>query len=290
MRIGIFTVHHKEGMRTLQQYPFTPFMVGCSGNPPPGFFGDNKGINLESSGFRSESYGELRAHYSVWKNHLNDYDVVGFQHYRRFFYFDTPELREVFPEGEVIKRSLSRHPNIYVNFGVKDFARLIDAMDSVSESIVKKVQFYTDGGIVSTQRLMTGKSVASFFRETHKRDHWDILSSILIKRGGRFSIINQEMENNFWTPYCTMFIMKSSVFSNIMESLFDVMESVEAEFRSKGIEVEGRDLGYIAERLIAMLVLDYISTRPQLDLFELPMISCLAQYESGIYTSVGRAI
>ncbi|BAI76901.1 hypothetical protein AZL_f01410 (plasmid) [Azospirillum sp. B510] len=290
MRIGIFTVHHKEGMKTPQAYPFIPFMVGCSGTLPSGFFGDNMGRNLQDSGFQSASYGELRAHYSVWKNHLNDFDVVGFQHYRRFFFFDTPELRELFPEAEMIRRAVSRHPNLYINFGMRDFERLINAMNSVSESIARSIKNYTENGIVCTQRLLTGKSIASFFREVHKDYHWDIFSSILQKRGGKFSVFNYELENNFWAPYCTMFMMKSSIFSDIMETLFDVMREVELEFQAKGIEIEGRDLGYIAERLIAVIVLDYVFRNPESNLFDLPMVSCLSQYESGIYTSVGRAI
>ncbi|MCG5238951.1 DUF4422 domain-containing protein [Azospirillum doebereinerae] len=290
MRIGLFTVHHKEGILTPTQAPFVPFMVGCTSAPPDGFMGDHAGVSLGSLGHNAGSYGDLRAQFSVWKNSINQYDVIGFQQYRRLYFFDNRTMRRLFSETEVMTRATLRHPSIFINAGRSGFERYIQALDQSTDEISSYIEKATASSIIVNRRLVTNEGMVELFKRIHDKEHWDLLVSILHKKGGNYPIIAGEAVHNKWAPYCNMFIARTEVFSQILESLFDIMFEVERNIDlSAGLQLE-RSLAYIAERLMAMIIIEYAAANPEIGLIDLPVVNYVDHLGDGIYSSLGRII
>ena len=73
----------------LMELPFHEFFLAIQGGVAVSecslpYQSDNTGVNISN---KNKSYCELTCHYWAWKN-LKDVDIVGLNHYRRYFDFE----------------------------------------------------------------------------------------------------------------------------------------------------------------------------------------------------------
>ena len=80
MDVKIFTMTHKKFIPPVDPI-YIPLHVGRKSSPDIGYMGDDTGDSISEW---NHYFGELTGVYWVWKN-IQDADIVGICHYRRFF-------------------------------------------------------------------------------------------------------------------------------------------------------------------------------------------------------------
>ncbi|TWA82768.1 uncharacterized protein DUF4422 [Azospirillum brasilense] len=291
MRIGLFTVHHTLGARMPVASPFIPFMVGCAEGPAPtGYLGDGVGMSLKTAGHPAERYGDLRAAFSVWKNCLNDYDIIGFQQYRRLYFFDTPSIRKNFPQTEAGLKILHRHPNYHLNIGNEGFGQYVDALEQASGEVVDLIVRLTNRGVIVNRRLLLDGSIEHHFHKVHPGCHLDVVKDILKSRGGRMADIATDLTTVTWAPFCNMYIARTAIFDQIITDVFDIMFEAEERILALPGGQQERSLAFVAERLLAALLVDIGVRAPDTHLIDVPVLSLVPDFGNDLVQSVGRVI
>ena len=85
MRLKLFSCHHLRPESTCNTEIFQTLVSNLPAPEDGSFMSDLDGVNIAGD----NRYSELRHQYFVWKNLLDSYDYIGFEHYRRPFFIDT---------------------------------------------------------------------------------------------------------------------------------------------------------------------------------------------------------
>ena len=81
-KTGMFILMHKK-TKVFKRKGYYKLHVGAiNGKKFKSDFYDDEGNNIS---IKNPNYCELTGIYNIWKNHLNDFDIFGFVHYRRYF-------------------------------------------------------------------------------------------------------------------------------------------------------------------------------------------------------------
>ena len=82
MKVQMLIASHKQYKMPNNDEIYDPIFVGAASkhNVPDGFQSDDTGDNISSE---NSHFNELTATYWAWKN--SDADVIGLNHYRRYF-------------------------------------------------------------------------------------------------------------------------------------------------------------------------------------------------------------
>ena len=91
MRLKIFSCHHLQPRFTCNTEIFQTLVSNIPSPADGSFMSDLDGINIAHDNL----YAELRHQYFVWKNFIEDYDYIGFEHYRRPFFIDPLPAAEL---------------------------------------------------------------------------------------------------------------------------------------------------------------------------------------------------
>src|SRR5580698_1320021 len=97
MRLKIFSCHHLKPEFTCNTEIFQTLVSNLPAPDDGSFMSDLSGINIADDNL----YAELRHQFYVWKNLIEDYDYIGFEHYRRPFFIDplpSERLAAEFPD------------------------------------------------------------------------------------------------------------------------------------------------------------------------------------------------
>src|SRR6204780_4712463 len=90
MRLKIFSCHHLKPEFTCNTEIFQTLVSNLPEAEDGSFMSDLGNINIAGDNL----YAELRHQFYVWKNLIEDYDYIGFEHYRRPFFIDPlPAVR-----------------------------------------------------------------------------------------------------------------------------------------------------------------------------------------------------
>ena len=79
MRLKIFSCHHLRPEFTCNTEIFQTLVSNLPEPADGSFMSDLGGINMANNNL----YSELRHQFFVWKNLIDSYDYIGFEHYRR---------------------------------------------------------------------------------------------------------------------------------------------------------------------------------------------------------------
>lgn len=234
--LKMFSIGYKEVPYTLPPGWIEPFAVGelalTATNCP---YRDNDGENI--AGLNS-SFGELTAHYWVWKN-LKEVPYVGFCHYRRYFNFiEYPQI--AFPK---LLASPSSEIMQFLNQ---------DAQKTMALRILES----TD--VIATRQYCLPQTIRDQFCESHPPYIWDEFIRAISKVSPPWLSkylpwFDVSREFRFYP----VFITRWEIFDEFCTLLFDVLFSVFENIGTLRSEDEARFRlerypAYLSERFMML--------------------------------------
>ena len=223
--IKIFICAHKEV--PLPQHPyFLPIQAGAALHEPiPGYQPDSEGDNIST---RNPHFCELTCHYWAWKN-LKDVDIVGLNHYRRFFDFTRK-----WPQFSADKQFVS----------TEDFLKQ-DYQFPNLEVLLKKYDIILP--ITRHWRVSNTEQYGDY----HIAKDWEMLRQIIKERSPQYMpAFEKTMDHSNKAVGYNMFITHWNHFETYSEWLFDILFEVERRVPPIDDPIQSRIYGYMSERLI----------------------------------------
>ena len=211
-----------------------PIQAGANrpGAVPLDMLADNTGRHISG---RGTAFGELCAHYWVWRNRT-DAEVVGFCNYRRYLFL-LPANRHF---GKV-------------EFLMQASPAEVRALTSASclataESILRYADF------IVPRALPLGNSIASQYRAVHRPGDWQVFCDVVRKRLPEFapSLPYLEVEQGFYRG--AIFCATWASFDAYMTALMEVLLDCEALVPPATEPYQQRIFAFLAERFFNLYV------------------------------------
>jgi len=270
MRLKIFTVHHFMPTQWVANDIFAPFVTGMSTASNPALISDEGGDNIA----HENSYGEMRAHYYVWKNLLSDYDYVGFQHYRRNFFFDQIPAASRDQLLTVLHRFvLQDHRLNFIDINPEAFGLYQRFFQQCDVTDIESIK-----GFVGRHDIIAVRPMHTLLKEQYAQGHvsadWDTLARLLPQHS-RFQRIPQQFTFDLQALYvCNMFIMSAAEFNEYMTFWWEFMTAFAKEVKPHADPYQSRVYGFISERIFSFYLFQRRMELPTLRFAELPVITC----------------
>ena len=223
--IKIFICAHKEVQ--LPQHPyFLPVQAGAALHEPIiGYQPDNEGDNISD---KNPHFCELTCHYWAWKN-LKNVDIVGLNHYRRYFDFTRK-----WPVFSADKHFISTDSFLSQEYIFPDLERLLQKYDIILP-------------IARHWRVSNTQQYADY----HIAKDWEMLRQIIRERSPQYiPAFEKTMDHSNKSVGYNMFITHWKHFDAYSEWLFDILFEVERRVPPIDDPVQSRIYGYMSERLI----------------------------------------
>lgn len=223
--IKIFICAHKEA--SLPQHPyFLPIQAGAALHDHiVGYQPDDEGDNISS---KNPHFCELTCHYWAWKN-LKDVDIVGLNHYRRFFNFTKK-----WPQFSADKSFISTEVFLNQEYQFPDIEKILKKYDIILP-------------IARHWRVSNTKQYGDY----HIAKDWEILRQIIKDCSPQYmSAFEKTMDHSNKAVGYNMFITHWKFFNTYSEWLFDILFEVERRVPPIDDPVQSRIYGYMSERLI----------------------------------------
>ena len=223
--IKIFICAHKEVQ--LPQHPyFLPVQAGAALHEPiVGYQPDNEGDNISD---KNPHFCELTCHYWAWKN-LKNVDIVGLNHYRRYFDFTKKWPRF----------SADKHFILTENF-LKRAYQFPDL-----ESLLQKYDIILP--VARHWRVSNTQQYADY----HIAKDWEMLRQIIKERHPEYiPAFEKTMDHCNKSVGYNMFITHWNHFDAYSKWLFDILFEVERRVPPIEDPIQSRIYGYMSERLI----------------------------------------
>ncbi|EFK31174.1 DUF4422 domain-containing protein [Lactobacillus delbrueckii] len=212
----IFVITHKEfKLHTKDADLYQPMLVGAAiGNKgDSSYIRDNSGDNISS---KNGSYCELTGIYWIWKNSKED--IVGIDHYRRYFVEKKSKFKQRYLTSEDIERCFKKYDIILPT---------------------RETEIYNH------------KSAKEFFIENHGKEVWNSTREIICR------LVPEYVEDFDWfanqkTGYCyNMMICNKKIFDDYCDWLFKILGELEKETDlTKYSDYNKRMYGFVSERLV----------------------------------------
>lgn len=213
--IKILIATHKD-YKMPKDNIYLPIQVGAEGKKKLEFIGDNTGDNISA---KNANYCELTALYWAWKN--LDCDIIGLNHYRRYFTLD---------------------PNVnYKDSNVFEYIlKEIDILNILNDYDI----------IVSKKKKMLFKTVESNYAQQHYINDLIITREVVKKLYPKYLDAFDVTMKKHEMSICNMFIMPKKLFNEYAEWLFKILFEVEKKTDITSYStLQKRIYGFISERL-----------------------------------------
>ena len=223
--IKIFICAHKEV--SLPQHPFfLPIQAGAALHEQiPGYQPDSEGDNISA---KNPHFCELTCHYWAWKN-LKNVDIVGLNHYRRYFDFQQKWPKFSADKHFISTESFLSQPYIFPN--LEDTLHNYDIILPVARH-----------WRVSNTRQ---------YGEYHIAKDWEMLRQIIKERSPLYiPAFEETMDHSNNSVGYNMFITHWKHFNTYSKWLFDILFEVERRVPPIADPIQSRIYGYMSERLI----------------------------------------
>lgn len=227
MKTDIYVVHHQEPNIALSDYP--PFITHIQTGRALqdvhlDMIGDDTGVSISE---KNKQYGELTAHYWVWKN-KQDSDIVGFQHYRRLFDFSS--RFSIYPGYEI---SFFFYNTILKHFSEKNILDIFKRHEWVIPKAIPCVP-----------------NIPEQFSTYHLKEDWDICWTIFLKKlSPSMKKYAPSFSNDSQLHACILYLTRFEHFDAAMTWLFDILEEIEP-LLPKRDGYQSRNIAFFAERLM----------------------------------------
>jgi hypothetical protein len=223
--IKIFICAHKEVQ--LPQHPyFLPIQAGASlRDNIKGYQPDNEGDNISD---KNPHFCELTCHYWAWKN-LKNVDIVGLNHYRRYFDFTRK-----WPQFSADKHFVSTEDFLKQDYIFPNLENLLSKHDIILP-------------VARHWRVSNTQQYADY----HIAKDWEMLRQIIKERHPEYMpSFEKTMDHSNKSVGYNMFITHWKYFNAYSEWLFDILFEVEKRVPPIDDPIQSRIYGYMSERLI----------------------------------------
>lgn len=223
--IKIFICAHKEV--PLPQHPFfLPIQAGAALHDHIlSYQPDDEGDNIS---IKNPNFCELTCHYWAWKN-LKDVDIVGLNHYRRYF-----DFQKKWPQFSADKRFVTTEEFLKKSYQFPDINNILQKYDIILP-------------IARHWRVSNTQQYADY----HIAKDWEILRQIIMERSPQFiPAFEKTMDHSNKAVGYNMFITHWKYFEDYSEWLFDILFEVERRVPPIDDPIQSRIYGYMSERLI----------------------------------------
>lgn len=211
---------------------------------------DDEGVSISE---KNPYYCELTALYWVWKN-TND-EIVGLNHYRRFFWLANPNLR-------CEQKNIMDYRELPDMIDASNVDRILEKYDI----ILPMKRFYLDG-------------VEKQYQLNNRKTDYDVTRDVVHDLCPEYLPSFENVSLGTGLYVCNMFIMKRRYFNQYMEWLFPILFEVEKRIAIPYDDTyQRRVFGFLAERLLNVFVL-----YNKLTVKELPMIFVSENYSQDSY-------
>lgn len=221
----IFICAHKEV--PLPQHPyFLPVQAGAALHDHiNGYQPDDEGDNIS---IKNPHFCELTCHYWVWKN-LKNVDIVGLNHYRRYFDFTRK-----WPQFSADKRFIETTSFLSQDYQFPDLEKLLSKYDIILP-------------VARHWRVSNTQQYADY----HIAKDWEILRQIIKERHPVYMpAFEKTMDHSNKSVGYNMFITHWEYFNAYSDWLFDILFEVERRVPPIKDPIQSRIYGYMSERLI----------------------------------------
>lgn len=201
---------------------------------------DDEGDHISD---RNSSYGELTAHYWMWKNLPADF--YGLFHYRRYFSFN-PALLPSDPWGNTIYPRLDEAAMSELNLNEAAMRAVIEPCDILAPAAIDL-------------RTKEFKSVRAQY--VGAPDHYgrdlDLIGEIIKQKRPEFEPFWRQYLDSDQAYFCNMFIMRREYFDRYSALLFELLEEHRRQTDvSSYSRRAGRVGGYLGERIFGAWYLE----------------------------------
>lgn len=223
--IKIFVCAHKEVELPKHPY-FLPVQAGAALHAPiAGYQPDSEGDNISQ---KNPHFCELTCHYWAWKN-LNGVDIVGLNHYRRYF-----DFQQQWPAFSADKRFVPVEEFLNRPYQFPDLDKMLDDYD-----------------IVLPKARHWRVSNTAQYGVYHIARDWEMLRQIIKERSPQYMpAFEKTMDRSNKAVGYNMFITRWKHFDEYSSWLFDILFEVERRVPPIDDPVQSRIYGYMSERLI----------------------------------------
>lgn len=262
--IKIFICAHKEV--ELPQHPyFLPIQAGAAINAPiHGYQPDSEGDNISE---KNPHFCELTCHYWAWKN-LKDVDIVGLNHYRRYFDFKCK-----WPQFSADKRFTRTDDFLNQPYHFPDLEKLLSEYDIILP-------------VARHWRVSNTQQYADY----HIAKDWEMLRQIIKERSSQYiPAFEKTMDRSNKSVGYNMFITRWKHFDAYSEWLFDILFEVERRVPPIDDPVQSRIYGYMSERLINVFCEHYHLHIKHIPLI-MPLDNCQKQLNINNFRATYRRV
>ena len=253
--IKIYICAHKEV--PLPQHPFfLPIQAGAALHDTiKGYQPDNEGDNISD---KNPHFCELTCHYWAWKN-LKNVDIVGLNHYRRYFDFTRK-----WPQFSADKHFVSTEDFLKQDYIFPNLKNVLSKYDII-------LPVARHWRVSNTQQ----------YSDYHIAKDWEMLRQIIKERHPEYMpSFEKTMDNSNKSVSYNMFITHWNHFDAYSEWLFDILFEVEKRVPPIDDPIQSRIYGYMSERLINVFC-DY----HHLHILHIPLIMPLDNAYDGLNIS-----
>ncbi len=247
--IKILVCAHKEVPLPQHNY-FFPIQAGTEiADKPLSYAHDNTGDNIS---YKNKNYCELTAHYWAWKN-LTNVDIVGLNHYRRFFDFFRP-FKAFSPDRSFADlNQFLKQPYVFPDL----------------ESILNNYD------IILSKTRNQPYDMTTQYCVFHIVEDWNILRSVIAELTPEYlPAFEKRMDHSNVMSYYNMFITTWKHFDGYSEWLFRILGEMEKRIEISPYPGQARIFGYLSERLI-----NVYCERHQLKIMHCPVIMPLDDFK-----------
>ena len=269
MRAKIFTTYHFVPENYLANELYASMVMGKTIGHHPTLLSDEWGNNIAGE----TSYCEMRGQYYVWKNLLSAYDFVGFQHYRRFIFFDQmPSASHNQLLLQIRQAYLRDSHAIEIKVDAPFFREYQNTLQRLPAPDIAALREYIGRHDIVTVRPWPCV-LAEQYRTNHVAADWDVLVGVLA-RHSRFRGRPNHLDLALKLLYsCNMYVMSAAAFDAYMSFWHEAMQEFSNLVKPHTDPYQSRVYGFISERIFTLYLYQLRMERPQLKITALPYVT-----------------
>ncbi len=265
MRLRIFSCHHLRPRFTCNTEIFQTFVSNLPEPADGSFLSDLSGVNIADDNL----YGELRHQFFVWKNLLDAYDYIGFEHYRRPFFIDPLSADDVsmrFPDMMAIRLYFAAFNVAGMRRDSKVFGNYLAMRQSLDADHLRQVKAWIGSYDVVVPKA-NNENIERQWKQSHDAELWDVL----VAGVQRSRFFDDRVNRIFFALercyFANMYIMRRELLDEYLRFCFDVLQHCRRQ-----APLTGRALGYFSERVFSFWLYQKRIEVPSLRVLELPFL------------------
>ena len=247
MNVAIFGIYHAPTELFAKSEVFVPLMVGAVEHHS--FLSD---WMLPDNISDRQSFAELRGHYFVWKNCLNNLDFVGFHHYRRALLFEDI----LFGSKAFMYPVETGMP--FFDVTNEQLRTYFDLLQTLSKGEITDYAKQFDIIVPNPYKV---ESLKYQYDQVHRIEDWNVLVEILAKRGW-------EIPDKIPLYGLHMFLMPKALFRDFMAEWWEVMSELWAKLDIPTSGYQRRAIAFLSERFFSF----WLNRQKGMKIKELPWV------------------